>query len=784
MKKSMIAAMAALLSASALPTIAEDVSDSGAGARIDYLSADGKRLFSAYPQDNNALFYITREQDLLKIIHGYSDDAVSDIRFVQWGQESYPLNLTTDNSDGEIKVEISFGAESEEANGGRHFLKAADTEEVKCGTDFTLAITMPDGEIPAVRITDLYSHPDMDFEISSFGPDAYLSSALNFSDNYFWNPENRKYLLSQYDSTGWFVRDKENPNRWYFSYYMPNEPMKIEVYSAPRDAEWLSRFMECSENMFFRPRTICGPMYDCGDPYISTVLGDYYSADMVSGWMNVAPAWADSEVLHTLASTYVCTIPWKTAFSLIDSSNALMKILDRFVLTQAELENAKATCLTYRAYGYWRLLQIYGKRWSDSDNGSAYCAPLYTEFTDHNLPLATMKEIADQCYSDLREAIGLFAKNDFKRKKISEPDADVARALLVRVAMLREDWTTALEAAETILSDRPLTTNAELTDGFLTVTPAWIWGSEEACGYAQPQVFTACNGVYPATWNMGCNAIDVDLYRSIPEKDVRRQLFAMPDNMGGIIARWSTWYSGKTVSEHLTVAGNNIARMYENRKPEKAVGSAFFAENYYYVPVQFGSQVKFYAGDLFETGATPVLFMRSDEMLLSAAEACWHLNDEAKARELLTRLNSMRMSDYACASTGEALLDEIRLTRRIELWGEGHGWFDFKRWNLPIKRKLWVEGDETSGNWPSVTWSGRTEEPISASNGFRCVIPRAAVQFNPLIDISKMGYVKADGYESAENAPVARKIGKDNGKSLLNAVPCTPAKFDTDILMP
>ena len=75
--------------------------------------------------------------------------------------------------------------------------------------------------------------------------------------------------------------------------------------------------------------------------------------------------------------------------------------------------------------------------------------------------------------------------------------------------------------------------------------------------------------------------------------------------------------------------------------------------------------------------------MRSDEALLSAAERhifIWAM--EAKAKDFINQLNIMRNPSYFTVASGEELLAEIRKTRKIELWGEGHSWFDQKRWSL------------------------------------------------------------------------------------------------------
>ena len=38
------------------------------------------------------------------------------------------------------------------------------------------------------------------------------------------------------------------------------------------------------------------------------------------------------------------------------------------------------------------------------------------------------------------------------------------------------------------------------------------------------------------------------------------------------------------------------------------------------------------------------------------------------------------------------LLEEVKLYRRIELWGEGFDWFDLKRWKEPLVRHTYADG--------------------------------------------------------------------------------------------
>ncbi|MEG0518016.1 MAG: RagB/SusD family nutrient uptake outer membrane protein [Bacteroidales bacterium] len=81
--------------------------------------------------------------------------------------------------------------------------------------------------------------------------------------------------------------------------------------------------------------------------------------------------------------------------------------------------------------------------------------------------------------------------------------------------------------------------------------------------------------------------------------------------------------------------------------------------------------------------------MRTAEMYLIEAEAYARQGKNTEAQNVLFLLASNRDSKYTKSNkTDVALLDEIILQRRVELWGEGFRWFDLKRMNVPMQREL------------------------------------------------------------------------------------------------
>jgi hypothetical protein len=85
--------------------------------------------------------------------------------------------------------------------------------------------------------------------------------------------------------------------------------------------------------------------------------------------------------------------------------------------------------------------------------------------------------------------------------------------------------------------------------------------------------------------------------------------------------------------------------------------------------------------------AADYYYMRAAEMYLIEAEARARSGNEAAARTALEALVTTRRPGYSAATlTGSALVNEILLQRRIELWGEGFALMDIKRLKTGLNR--------------------------------------------------------------------------------------------------
>jgi hypothetical protein len=119
-----------------------------------------------------------------------------------------------------------------------------------------------------------------------------------------------------------------------------------------------------------------------------------------------------------------------------------------------------------------------------------------------------------------------------------------------------------------------------------------------------------------------------------------------------------------------------------------------------------------------------VVLMRASEMYLIEAEALAQSGQDGAAADILYELVSERDDAYVLSTnTGEALLDEIKIHRRIELWGEGHRWLDMLRWDEELDRT-------DTGASPDLYQKGFQQAKPSVNDNWLWQIPQAEMDAN------------------------------------------------------
>lgn len=498
-----------------------------------------------------------------------------------------------------------------------------------------------------------------------------------------------------------------------------------------------------------------GNLNASGETFFANLYGEGLGCDANIGEItNYASSSCNPDNLRGGTSWWASWM-YRYAYGIVGSANQILAGLDSDEPEDAEMW-AKACALTFRAHAYWRLMEVYGPRWADSQNGEAYALVLRLQPVNtqkgNNHPLNTCNEIYNQLYSDLREALELFDKTDLDRgSDLFLPDASVAAGVFARIAMLKNDYKTAQEMANKARKGYELMTPDAYKGGFATANSETIWGQlEDATGiyYWGFGPHYACNGHYVISWGYS-DSMDYSLYRQMSPSDVRAELYFGPmliDINPKMAEKYKitkddffnkevylqtklgisiTGTGDKPVGKNLDMWNFIMAygKTFASLRPTDIKGIYLTNAK----GISMGVQYKFQGLPDGYTSCFPA-YMRASEMLLTEAEAAYHNGDVATATACLKELMAQRDANYSFDGTGEALYNEIKLQRRIELWGEGFCWFDFKRWNVPMERIAWdPKNPETCGNWPK-TLARKFE--TNYMNGWRAAIPQAEFDIN------------------------------------------------------
>lgn len=533
--------------------------------------------------------------------------------------------------------------------------------------------------------------------------------------------------------------------------YLALEPeSSVSTGIATSTVEYASYIVNCLGcTMYYIPNGWAPnyPQGNQGEASIMTRYGESYGQDEY--FNTTGNPDGENLRLRYLANSRSANnaFPWNFYYGIIGQVNEALSRVDEATGSDEMRNFVKAQMLTFRAHAYTRLLQIYGPRWEDSENGERVTVVLRLEPSTQDLPASSMNKVLEQIYADLDLALDLYSKSgNSSRINASSTDKYIAAGIYARAALLKKDWDTAETMARKAREGREPMSGDEYLNGFCEANAEWMWygsnASDDELGYANWGCFNACNGIYPILWTEypGAGAINIDLYEQIDENDIRRQLFLMPDKLPNV--KLENWYK-KTNAETMNfydAKGNKpmsrAAMEWCATRTPTITGSGEVYPAYsgddgsgtMRTPVAiFGAQTKFFAIGGYSRSQYP--WMRAGEMYLTEAEAAAELGHTQAAQDALNAVISKRIPGYKCTLTGQALIEEIRLQRRIELWGEGFNFFDMKRWNLPIVRKPFDPNTQT-GNIPA--YSAGTVLPTDG-NHWVFAVPSSEYEYNDLV---------------------------------------------------
>jgi hypothetical protein len=365
---------------------------------------------------------------------------------------------------------------------------------------------------------------------------------------------------------------------------------------------------------------------------------------------------------------------WFYYYSIVKQVNTILPNVDGATGAQVEKDRIKGELYGLRAYAYFYLINYWQQTYKGNENTKG--VPIYTSAAIDGAARGTVQQVYDQITADLNQAETLLTGKTRPGK--DNIDVNVVRGFQARLALLKEDWATAATKANQARQGYGLMTTAQYQAGFSQISnPEWMWGSTipatEATIYASFfSHIDITNGGYAALGQQ--KKITKALYDQIQAGDVRKTLF-------------------------------------------KAPGSGTAANPDY-------NQLKFRVPTA-GSWAADYVYMRAAEMYLIEAEALARQGQDANARTVLEILVKARFPAYSATGfSGTALVNEILLQRRIELWGEGFSLMDIKRLKTGLNRPSGA-GNHGSPNFnPSVYTTG------PADNRFLMRIPTKELEAN------------------------------------------------------
>jgi hypothetical protein len=419
---------------------------------------------------------------------------------------------------------------------------------------------------------------------------------------------------------------------------------------------------------------------------------------------------------HEDTNSQFTSYPWWYYYQLVSNANSVLAYVDAATGPDSEKQRLKAQALTFRAYAFTQLIQLYGYRWADSNNGATPGIVLRLDPTVTPLALSTMADTYLRIYDDLDEAIRLFETSGWTRLKDDfwTPNVNVAYATYARAAINKSDYAKACEMAVKARTGYDLMTVTEYNAGFYEPNREWIWGgytaSDQRMGYYSYHSNIAYNG-YAAISTASTKCMEKNYYEQIPATDIRKALFL--DATG--------YTTNATTGLVLDNEANKPLLDFVKAKAKEIISTVSLGSNRIFEYMQF--KVACSAGP----GIGKMNYIRSSEMYLIEAEAQYKSGNETRARQLLVELtkDSGRDPNFTCTETGAALFEKIKFVAQIELWGEGFDWFMVKRWGDKIVHKSYGQG----GNH-HINYNG-TYGP-EEKNKQTWMIPLLETDYNPL----------------------------------------------------
>lgn len=365
---------------------------------------------------------------------------------------------------------------------------------------------------------------------------------------------------------------------------------------------------------------------------------------------------------------------WNTYYPQIKSANLVLAAIPSNI-TDEKLKAVRGQALALRGYFYFMLARTYGPTYIG--NETKLCVPIYTEITVVGKARSTSNEVYTLIENDLKESIELLS--GFERKNNDAINQNVAEAFLAEVYLEMGRYSEAATLAHSARESYDLLTEKEWLTGFYDIkSKETMWGATITSGTTTfvASFFAHFDNTNEDGYAGGMGIyknIDKNLYNSISDTDFRKKAFVAP--AGSLIYPGLPAYANIKFRDPTITSGHYI-------------------------------------------------YLRSSEMYYVEAESLARSGNETAAKQVLYEITVTRDPAYTLSTnSGTALINEIILQKRIELWGEGCAWYDMKRLGVSLTR-----------DYPGSNHSDFGKFNIPAgSNEFIFQMPQAEMDANPLM---------------------------------------------------
>lgn len=327
---------------------------------------------------------------------------------------------------------------------------------------------------------------------------------------------------------------------------------------------------------------------------------------------------------HAISSGGSIANMWTIGYRAIARANFVLGF--EGVISGANADKSFAEARAIRALQLFNMVNYYARPYGTIDQDLGI--PVPTEFKkDTPLPRLSVEEVYNEIINELIVAAeDLPSVNASTTARINK---EAVYALLSRVFLYKKEYDQSVQYADLALGAVNLLEAENLNSYYHNPTD----DGESLFTIAFSDIDNPnSNDALSATWSLGRyedTAATTDFYNLIPETDARKNLYQL----------WDT---------------------SDNPAP--------------YGVLKFGNV------------DNDVIVIRGTEALLNKIESLYYIDPSQALTELVNWVQTYRDETYSFSGTGQELLDEILLQRRIELAFEGHRYFDLNRYELDIQK--------------------------------------------------------------------------------------------------